>query len=169
VSVRFKPVPAPPAERSVLGAAQAALPLVPKGEVDCCRRLQGRVEGIGGRDVARRWLTFLRALGLATRVDGRFTRTERDADDEAVAAAFRDRVFGAREVLAALEGGELDADGAFEAVAPAVPAWERERHGDWTAVYRERAARLLDWAVVLGLARRSGDRYHPVSRPGTPP
>ncbi|MFB6120304.1 MAG: hypothetical protein ABEJ68_04215 [Halobacteriaceae archaeon] len=166
MSVRFKPVPAPPTDRHALAGAQAALPLVPKGENDCCGRLLDRTDFLDGRDEARTWLTFLRALGLAKRTDGRFARTDRDPESEAVETAFRERVFGAREVLAALGAEPIDADDAFEAVADAVPPWERERHNNWAATYRERAANLLGWAAVLGFATRTDSGYRAASSRG---
>lgn len=159
MSVRFKPVPAPPSDRAALAAARDALPLVPKGETDCCARLQRRVDFLDSRDQSRTWLTFLRALGLADRTDGRFSRTERDPASDAVVTAFRERVFGAREVLAALGEAPIDADRAFAAVAESVPTWERQRQNNWEATYRERAAHLLGWAAVLGLAVETDEGY----------
>lgn len=157
--VRFKPVPDPPADRSGLAAASRAVPLVPGSEDDCCARLGRRLDL--PRDEARTWLTFLRALGLAERTGRGFVRTGRDPEGEAVVAAFRDRVFGAREVLAALEAADesLTAGATFERVADAVPAWERGKAHDWRATWGERVAALLDWAVLFGLADRDGDRY----------
>lgn len=160
---RFKPVPVPPDDRDGLAAARDALPVVPRGEEDCCRRLAER-SGLGlGRDDARVWLTFLRALGLAERTASGFRRTDREADDPETATAFRERVLGAREVLDALVEEPVGLDEATAAVAAATPAWERERRANWRADARERAARLLDWAVLFGLAEReNGDRYRPV-------
>lgn len=156
---RFKPVPAPPADREGLAAAQAALPVVPRDEDDCCRRLAERTALGLGRDQARTWLTFLRALGLAERTASGFRRTDRDPESTATTAAFRERVFGAREVLDALGDGPATVDDAAEAVAAATPAWERERRPDWRAEARERAANLCDWAVRFGLAERAADGY----------
>lgn len=83
-------------------------------------------------------------------------------DREALAAAFRERVFGVREVLAALDAadGPLTVDETFEAVREMVPEWERRRDpAGWADRWRERVARLLDWAVLLGLAERGEGGY----------
>ncbi len=163
--MRRKPLPPPPDDRSAIRAARDALPLVPGSEADCCARLQDRL-GLPGRDVAGAWLTLLRALGLAEEHDGGFTRVRSDPDDAAIAAAFLDGVFGAREVRAALADadGPLDAAGAFEATAPVVPGWERRKHGSaWRDVWRDRTADLLDWLVLLGLAERTDAGYRPAT------
>jgi hypothetical protein len=114
---------------------------------------------LGGRDEARTWLTFLRALGLVERTESGFVRTDRDPESEAVVTAFRERVFGAREALAALDDGAQSVAEVADAVTDAVPAWERERHGDWRATYRDRTAALLGWAVLFGLALECEDGY----------
>jgi hypothetical protein len=156
--VRFKPVPEPPASLARLSDARRAVPLVPGTEADCCARLVDRLAV--AREDARAWLTFMRALELVERTDAGFLRTDRDPEGEAVRTAFRERVFGAREVLDALGDGEpTGAEAAFEAVAATVPDWERARRGDWRAFWRERTDRLLGWAVLLGLARRHGDGF----------
>jgi len=155
--VKFKVVPEP---RPVadLRAAAGALPLVPQAETDCCARLVADTD-LPSRDVAREYLTFLRALGLATVTDGQYHRVRPAPDDVALAAAFRERVFAADAVLDALDaGGPVTVAGAFERVRDAVPAWERRRHDDWEREWRGRVARLLEWAVELGLAERvTGD------------
>lgn len=156
--MRFKPVPAPPATLDGLAEARRAVPLVPGTETDCCARLQSRLD-LGARDEARRWLTFLRALGLAEETERGFVRTDREVERDALAAAFRERVFGAREVLAAIEGGAATPEEVFEAVADAVPRWERAKGTDWREDWGERVERLLGWAVLFGLAERDGRRY----------
>ena len=160
--MRYKVAPDPPADRDGLAGAQRAVPRVPSTEDDCCARLRDRLD-LASRDAGREWLTFLDALGLATETDRGFRRTDRDPDDDAVAAAFRERVFGARELLDAIDGDEgIAASAAFDALRPAVPTWERNRHDDWERVWTERTRHLLDWAVLFGLAERDGDRYRAV-------
>ncbi|MFB6157128.1 MAG: hypothetical protein ABEJ34_04735 [Haloferacaceae archaeon] len=154
--MRFKRVPDPPDDPATLGDARRAVPLVPDREADCCARLRDRLD-LPDREAGRDWLALLRALRLVERVDGGYRRTREPPDD--AAAAFRDRVYGAREALDALDAGPLDADGAFERVRDAVPAWERDRDPDWEATWRERTRRLLDWAVLLGLAERTEEGY----------
>ncbi|MFB6304053.1 MAG: hypothetical protein ABEH47_02715 [Haloferacaceae archaeon] len=162
--MRFKRVPDPPADRAALDDARRAVPLVPDPEADCCARLRDRLD-LPDRDAGREWLTFLRALGLVERVDGGYRRVRDPPDDDGLRAAFRERVYGAREALDAAADGPVDADAAFDRVRDAVPAWERDRDPDWEATWRERTRRLLDWAVLLGLAERAGERYV-ARRPG---
>ncbi len=162
-TARFKPVPPAPDDLAAVAAAREAVPLVPGTEIDCCGRIQSAL-GLAARDDARTWLTFLRALGLVRETDAGFVRVrEGDAGDgDALAAAFRERVFGAREVLAALDDadGPLSADGAFERVRGMVPEWERRRDpAGWEDRWRERVRRLLAWAALLGLAERIDGGY----------
>jgi len=153
--MRFKPVPEPPADLAFVAEAQRALPLVPGSEDDCCARLVSRTD-LPARDEARRWLTFLRALGLAEEThSGGFVRVRRDPDPDALAAAFHERVFGAREVLSILDAADrpLAPDAVFERFAAHVPKWERDRMpGEWRDLWGERVARLLGWAALFGLA-----------------
>jgi hypothetical protein len=160
--VRYKVAPSPPADRDGLERAQRAVPRVPGSEDDCCTRLQQRLD-LPTRDDGREWLTFLDALGLATETDRGYRRTDRDPDDESVTAGFRERVFGTAALVDALDAADdsLTVDDGFAALRDDVPTWERNRHDDWERVWRERTRRLLDWAVLLGLAVREGDEYRP--------
>lgn len=160
--VRRKPVPPAPGDLDGLATVRAAVPLVPGSVEDCCSRLVARAD-VPSRDEARTWLTFLEALGLAQETDRGFART-RDPDDpdrERLADAFLSGVYGAREVLAILEASDrpLDLDGAFEAFREHVPNWERMRSEDWEREWRRRVDHLLSWAVLLGLARETGEGY----------
>jgi hypothetical protein len=158
--VRYKIVP-PVRDRAFLAAAQRALPLVPGTVEDCCLRIVDETAA-PSRDAAREYLTFLQALELAEETPRGFRRRRVDADEAALAEAFEDRVFGASELLGALrEAGSLTADEAFAELRETVPQWERDRHTDWAAEWRERTERLLDWSVAFGLAARDGDRYRP--------
>lgn len=163
--MRLKAVPDPPESVAAVADAQRALALVPDPEEDCCARI-GDSLGVP-REEARAWLTFLRALGLAERAGGGFARTDGEPDPEHLRAAFRERVFGAREVLDALAGGATPGEAA-EALYPAVPDWERARREDWRAFYRERTERLLGWAVLLGLAREENGEFSPGPAYGEP-
>jgi hypothetical protein len=164
-----KPATAPEKELAgalaLLARARDAVPLVPRSEDDCCMRVVNA--GVAGaRDDASEWLTFARALGLVAESDRGYHRV-RDAPDPTETAGrtvladrFRERVFGAEELLAALDAaGGLTADAAFDRFRDRVPNWERRRHTDTEAVWRERVGHLLDWAVVLGLARWDNERY----------
>lgn len=161
---RLKPVPEPPADLAALWTARDAVPLVPKPENDCCARVMDRY-GVDARDDARTWLTFLRALGLVAEADRGFHRTRDDPDRAALADRFHEGVYGAREVLDAVGDDPRTAGEAFEAVERIVPNWERHKDPAWERTWRERVRRLLDWAVLLGLAEREGDRYRAVDRP----
>lgn len=158
--MQFKVVPDPPDSLDFLADARRAVPLVPGSEADCCARLMDRT-GLAARDAAREWLTFLRALGLVEVGDRGFGRTRSDPDREALADAFRERVYAAEDVLAALRAADepLHAAAVFERVRDRVPQWERNRHADWEDVWTERVRRILDWAVLFGLAERTDEGY----------
>ena len=158
--MRLKPLPEPPASLDEVEAAQRAVPLVPGSENDCCARLMRRRE-FPSRDVAREWLTFLRALELAEETDSGFKRTGREPTRENVRESFRERVFGASDALAVLADADepLDAETTFERLRETVPGWERERRRTWVEHWTERTGRLLDWLVLLGLAERADGGY----------
>ncbi|NHX36630.1 MULTISPECIES: hypothetical protein [Halolamina] len=164
--MRLKPLPELPADledRTVfdaVAAAQSAVPLVPGTENDCCARLMRR-EGYGSRDVARSWLTFLRALELAEETDAGFKRTDHDPTPGNVRESFRERVFGAPETLAVLREAEepLTAGTVFDRLRETVPGWERHRRNSWVDHWEARTERLLDWLVLLDLADRADDGY----------
>ncbi|MFB6138638.1 MAG: hypothetical protein ABEJ42_09950 [Halobacteriaceae archaeon] len=168
--MRFKPVPPAPAALDAVAAARDAVPLVPAPEADCCARVGDALDC--ERDVARQWLTFLRALGLVREAERGFVRTDATVERDALAAAFRERVHGASEVLAALDSASATAaadepeaaggSGAAgttrgavaERTADVLTRWERDRRPDAMAAWTERVGRLLGWATLLGLAER---------------
>lgn len=156
--MRYKPVP-DPSVAVTLSEAQSAVPLVPEVTEDCCARLVART-AIPSADAARTWLTFLQALGLVREVGEEFVRTERAPDDSAVGTAFRERVYGAEEVLSVLDGAEqpVAAEAVFEAV-DLVPRWEGHREVDPEAIWEDRVEYILEWAVRLGLAQKTASGY----------
>ncbi|MFC6787806.1 hypothetical protein [Halobaculum halobium] len=167
--MKFKLVPAAPDTVAFVADAQAAVPLVPGSEDDCCARLLHRL-GFRSRDVARTWLTFLRALGLAAETDEGFKRVRADPTPAYVREQFLSGVYGASDVADALlasesdDGATGDADGttvdeAFAAFVDRVPQWERYRTDDWESVWRERVERHLAWFALLDLATRRDGRY----------
>lgn len=159
--MRLKPLPPVPEEGlDAVAAAQQALPLVPGSENDCCARLMRR-RGYQSRDVARRWLTFLRALELAAETDSGFKRTDREATAANVRESFLDRVYGAEEAITALRAAEgpLPPDAAFERLRGTVPGWERHKQRGWEAEWEQRVEDLLDWLVLLDLAERTENGY----------
>lgn len=157
--MRLKPVPPAPDSIARIREVRQGVPLTPGSEADCCQRLVSRA-GVPAQDQAREWLTFLRALGLAEETaEGSFVRTREPSDPDRtyLADRFRERVYGARELLdvVAAADGPIDAEDAFETYRPEIPEWERQRHEDFERRWRERVARLLEWAVLLGLATRT--------------
>ncbi|WP_251341574.1 hypothetical protein [Haloplanus halophilus] len=152
--MKFKPVPPAPETFAFVSRAQAAVPLVPGAEDDCCARLLDRLD-LPDRDAARTWLTFLRALELAEETSSGFRRTDTEATVAGCRAALLDRVFAAEAVHDALGGDPLTAAEAFATVRESVPAWERHANPSrWESVWRERVADLLSWLVLLDAAER---------------
>lgn len=159
--MRRKPLPPPPDDLEAVRAAQAAVPLVPGTEDDCCARLQNRL-GLAARDTAATWLDFLRGLGLAKEGPSGFSRLRTEPDAVEIAETFLETVYGAREVHETLAAADtpLDAEAVAERTQELVTPWERQRDGpEWTAVWRQRTADLLDWFVLLGLAEQADGGY----------
>ena len=130
--MRFKVAPEP-VDADLLAAVHGAIPLVPGSVDDCCARILDRT-AVDSRSAAEDWLTFCRALELATETDRGYERRRRDPT----------------------------ADAACEAARGTVPNWERNRHTDWEAVWTERTRRLLDWGVAFGRVERTDAGYRPV-------
>ena len=158
--MRFKILPRPADSPDAVGEMQAAVPLVPDGETSCCTRLMDRTD-VGSQDRAREWLTFLRALELVEETEGRYRRLPHEADPERLREAFRDRVYLADDVLSVLSAadGPVGVDAVYERLDDRVPRWERLRRTDADGVWRERVRRVLEWAVLLGLAERADGGY----------
>lgn len=159
--MRYKVVP-PVRDVEFCYEAADLLPLVPGSVEDCCARLRDGTD-LPSRDLAREMLTFLEALGLVAETERGYHRVRDQPDRAALAQAYRNRVFGVAEVLDALRAAEgpLTPDEAFDALREDVPEWERARHPDWEAVWRDRTRRLLDWTVEFGLARATDEGYEP--------
>lgn len=155
-AMRYKVVP-PVRDVAFLRSIADALPLVPGSEGDCCSRIRDRT-AVPSRDEARRWLTFCQALGLAAETERGYHRVRPEPDETDLRRSFQERVFGAVEVLRAAESGTTG-EAAFESLREQVPGWERSRDEDWVATWRERTARLLGWAAVLGLVEQDGDVF----------
>lgn len=159
--MRFKLLPEAPDSLDLVADAQRAVPLVPGTEDDCCARLMRRLD-FPSRDVARTWLTFLRALGLARETEsGTFVRESAEPTPEHLRESFRERVYGAREVLETLDADEpTSVEEVFAAFEDRVPVWETHRAAeDWRDVWRERVERILAWAVLLDLAAERDEGY----------
>lgn len=155
--VRFKIVP-PVRSVDFLRDAAETLPLVPGSVEDCCSRIRDGT-AVTSRDEAREYLTFLQALGLVAETDRGFHRVRDAPDDEELAEAFRERVFGAREVLGALSDEPRTVEESFDTLRDEIPRWERDRYEDWEAEWHERTERLLGWAETFGLATESDGQY----------
>jgi hypothetical protein len=158
--MRRKPVPPAPADLSTVAELRSELALVPRSEESCCDRLMARTH-VPSQDLAKTWLTFLTALGLAEETEGKYVRTRDPADPNRAELAdrFREGVFGVRELLSILEDGPLSADEAFEEFREHVPNWERHRTDHWETTWRERVGRILDWAALLGLVDSDDEAY----------
>ena len=158
--MKFKVLPEPAASIEAIAEMQAAVPLVLDGEESCCARLIRRTD-LASQDAAKEWLSFLRALELVEETAGQYRRLPHEADPDRLRASFRDRVYLAEDVLGVVSAADdpLDAGEVFERVSDRVPQWERHRHEDVADVWRQRVRRLLEWAVVLGLAERAEDGY----------
>jgi hypothetical protein len=161
--VRYKVVP-PVRSIAFLREASDQLPLVHGTVEDCCSRIRDGT-ALQSRDVAREYLTFCQALGLAGEADAGYYRPRESPEDEALAESVVERVYVAREALDAVDGGVRTPAAVFEnGVEDCVPRWERDREDDWRGKWRERTERLLEWAVVFGLLDRIGDGEY--ARPG---
>ncbi|WP_336337112.1 hypothetical protein [Haloarcula brevis] len=155
--MRYKVAP-PVRSRAFLETVRDAIPLVPDSEADCCRAIQTATD-VSDRETAQEYLVFLQALGLVAESQRGYYRTRTDPDRTALGTAFEESVFGADVLIAALGPEPVDADAAFDALRGEVPRWERERHADWEAVWRERTGRLLEWAVLFGLVEKTAAGY----------
>jgi hypothetical protein len=159
--MRFKLVPPVPDDLDAVREAQKAVPLVPGSEDDCCARLLERLD-LPSRDVARTWLTFLRALELVVETESGFKRLRTDPTPEHLRTALRERVYGAEELLEVLETAEypVDAAAAFERFRDRVPTWETHKAPTaWEDTWRERVGTLLSWLALVGLAERRENGY----------
>jgi hypothetical protein len=154
---RLPPAPAS-AARERLQNARDAVGRVPDPEADCCARVRAAIDV--DRPSARDWLTLLRALGLVARSDGEYRQTTEDVDDATLRERFVNEVYGAREVLGALDGPGGEARSP-SAVVDAVtqPTWERHRHAEPEAAWTRHVERLLDWLVAVGAAERGEAGY----------
>lgn len=162
--MRVKVVPPAPESLETLETVWRAVPLVPKPEESCCARLIDRT-GVPAQDEAKEWLTFTRGLGLVARGESGYRRLRPGPAERDLQTAFREGVYGAADLLAVLEAQSPEpttADEAFERFAERVPTWERSRDPDWRTVWRERVARLLEWAVLFELAERADGGYRRV-------
>lgn len=159
--MQFKLVPETPDTLEFVETVQEAVPLVPGDEDDCCARIMRRTD-VAPRDEARTWLTFLRALELAHEGETGFYRARTDPDPDRLRTAFRDRVYGADTILGILEDADdpLTADAVFERFRESVPAYEQFKHRNrLEEIWGERVERLLEWAVLFGVAERTADGY----------
>jgi len=159
--MQFKLVPPVPDSLDDLDVARRAVPLVPASEDDCTERLLRRLD-LPSRDVARTWLTFLRALGLAAETDRGFRRTEVEPTPDRLRRRLLDRVFLARPVRDAVAAADapMAAAAAFDAVRDRVPPWERHKNPrTWESVWRDRVADLLGWLALVDVVDRREAGY----------
>ncbi len=160
--MRYKIVP-PARDREFLFAVRDALPLVPSSENDCCARIRDRT-AVASRADARQWLTFCVALELADETDHGYHRIRDEPDTGELGERLVANVYPTRELLDCLrDAGPSTAEETFAALRDRIPRWERSRHADWAAEWRERIANLLGWCVVFGRVRREEDGYRAVA------
>ncbi|MEY7849511.1 hypothetical protein AB7C87_09990 [Natrarchaeobius sp. A-rgal3] len=165
--MRFKPVPDPPADLEAVAAVVAAVPAksdTSPGDVDCCSRLIERT-GVGSREAAQTWLTFLRALELVAAERGRYRRTGREVERNSLRDAFCERVQDGSTVLAVLEASSvpLGSEAVTDRVRERSTRRERGRSSSGSRPSEEkrrvedveRVERLLEWAVLFDLAERA--------------
>ncbi|WP_018259093.1 hypothetical protein [Halomicrobium katesii] len=155
--LRYKIVPQVRSVRFLRAAAET-LPLVPGSVEDCCTRVRDGT-AVTSRDEAREYLTFMQALGLVAETDRGFHRVRDAPSDEELAEAFRERVFGAREVLECVATEPRTPEAVFTAIREEIPRWERNRYEDWEAEWHERGGRLLGWAQTFGLVSEADGQY----------
>jgi len=153
--MRVKAVPTPPESLETVEAAQRAIPLVPGTEDDCCARIMGRID-LGARDEARVWLTFLRGLGLVREGPNGYVRTRSSVD---LPSAFQEGIYGAAELIELLDEADDPLSVSTATARFDIPEWEQRRYQDPEAVWRERVRSILEWLVLLGEVRRTGDGY----------
>ncbi|ELY86699.1 hypothetical protein [Natrinema altunense] len=171
--MQFKPVPEPPADRTLLATVRRALPATAGAVDDCCQRLVDETP-LETRETAATWLTFLRALEVASEEPAGFRRrdassgtesdTPDDRDREELGRAFRERVYGAETVLTVLEraDGPRTVEEVVDAVREQRRAEDRTRPSRATEHRRERIERLLGWAVMFDLAERDRAGYRSI-------
>jgi hypothetical protein len=163
--MRFKHVPRPPERVERVFEARQAVPLVPDTQDDCCTRLMERC-GFPERDEAAKWLTFLRALGLVAEHERGYARTREDVGPDALADRFLDGVYLAPAVRDAVGNAEepVSADAVFDAVAGAVPQYERNKYPtNWREVWGDTVARELGWLALLGELETTDDGRYAVA------
>ena len=158
--MRYKVVPPAPDSLDRIEAVWQAVPIVPDPEESCCQRLIADAD-VPSQDVAKEWLTFCRALGLATEGPRGYSRVRDGYNPAAFPDRFRERVYAATETLAVLADAKdpIDAKAVFDRLRDRVPAWERARSTDWAETWRERVARILEWAVLFDLAESRDGGY----------
>ena len=177
--MRFKPVPEPPGDLAFVETVRRSLPETAGDVEDCCAHLLEETH-LTDRDEAATWLTFLRALELAAEEPAGYHRRGADSstagespslERDRLRRAFRERVDGAEAVLAALEDAvepcstspdsqaRQDADRAQTAAEIADSVRDGRSSGpERSRSHRfeeDRVERLLEWAVLLGLAERA--------------
>lgn len=152
--------PAPHSLEAVLDV-WAALPRFPEPESVCLDRLVDQVHWIDDETSARTWIAFFRAIGLIRHDPAGVYRGANRPDRQQLVDRFLARVYGADAVGETLSPTiAIPLDELASAVR--IPPWEQRRHEAPERVWRERTKRLLDWYVLLGLARERNGRYRAV-------
>ncbi|MFB6253504.1 MAG: hypothetical protein ABEI06_02725 [Halobacteriaceae archaeon] len=150
--MKFKPIPQPPDQISTLKEAQQSIPMVPSTETNCCSRLVS-VLNLSEKDVARTWLTFLRALKLVQKSNTGYTRTTHSPLSDSTRWAFITRVIGVQKMLAILWRVQdpVREEQLFSEWVDIVPEWERQKSAHWQQTWRQRLRRIVRWATLFDL------------------
>lgn len=168
--MQFKPIPEPPHDLESVESILEAVPDTVGAVDDCCAHLveETRLET---RADAETWLTFVRALELASEEQAGYRRVEgaiasvsdTQLSPHSLQRSFRERVYGADSVLEALVNADEPqrVEAVFEDVRGEIPALERTQNSDdLESHWLERTRRLLEWAQLLDLVQRTADgRY----------
>ena len=158
--MRYKVVPPVPDSLDRLRRVHRGVPIVPDAEESCCRRLMADAD-VPAQDEAKEWLTFCRALGLVEEGPRGYSRVRDGYEPDTLPERFRENVYAASEALTVLADADarLGPDTVFDRVRDRIPAWERARSADWEDTWQRHVERILDWAVLFGLAEYSEDGY----------
>ncbi|WP_049925812.1 hypothetical protein [Halopiger goleimassiliensis] len=161
--MKFKPVPEPPADLETVVRTARAVPTQAEAVDDCCAHLLAETR-LTDRDAAATWLVFLRALEVVTEEPAGYRRLEADptVDPAAWRRSFRERIYGAEAVLETLADSDDPLSAAAVADAVRRDSSARARAGR-TDDREGRIERLLEWAVLLGVADRSPEGYRYVT------
>lgn len=155
--VRYRSLP--PVDGPAPRAVARELPADPTATEDCCGWLvdHGAVADV---DRAREWLPFLYALDLAAETDDGYHRVTDEPTDAELRKSFRNRIYGADDLVAALAADDEPRarEDIERELARAIPA-DRFQRGDRGFDRETYVTRLVGWADRLGALESTGDGF----------